>query len=174
LACFPFAKAKNPWLHFSMPQIFDVCIVGGGITGLAAAYYLQKKSPLSYVLLESAPRFGGKIQTDVLENSSGEQFLLEKGPDSFLSQKPWALALVKELGLESELIATAPSSRGFCIWRNNRANPMPEGVLTMVPTQMWPFLRSPLISPLGKLRMGLAAGQPVQLQTVHQFAVGAN
>jgi len=83
-------------------------IVGGGIAGLAAAYRVQeefdkKDIPLQCTILEAAPRFGGKIHT---ERQSG--FVFERGPDSFISQKPWAIDLCKKIGLGDRLVGTNP------------------------------------------------------------------
>ncbi len=147
-----------------MPQRYDVCIVGGGITGLAAAYYLERisrQSSVSYAILEASAAFGGKIQTDQLRTPDGE-FLLEKGPDSFLTQKPWALQLAKALCLEEELIPINADARGFCVLKRGRPQPI------------LPFLLSPVISPLGKLRMGLEPFVPhrkdISDESVAQFA----
>jgi oxygen-dependent protoporphyrinogen oxidase len=132
-----------------------VVIVGGGITGLAAAYYVQKKSqasgrPVRYTLLERARNLGGKI---VSQRTGG--FLVEGGPDCFLTRKPWALALCRELGLEDDLIGTNEERRKVYVLSGGRLHPLPEGVMLIVPTQFLPFATSRLISIRGKLRMGL-------------------
>jgi len=129
---------------------FDVLIIGGGITGLAAAHYL---GDTSFALLEASPHVGGKIHSERVQ-ADGHAFLLEHGPDSFLTSKPWALALLKELGLESEIIHTAPS-RTVYVYKNKRLIPMPEGLSLIIPTRIMPFLTSSLISWSGKLRAGL-------------------
>jgi oxygen-dependent protoporphyrinogen oxidase len=132
-----------------------VVIVGGGITGLAAAYYLQKKAvetgtQLRYTLLERAPILGGKIVSQQVDG-----FLVEGGPDCFLTRKPWALALCCELGLEEDMIGTNEAQRKVYVLNRGRLHPLPEGVMLVVPTQFLPFATSPLISIPGKLRMGM-------------------
>lgn len=132
-----------------------VVIIGGGIAGLATAYYLQKQArtqnlDLTYTLVESAPTFGGKINTKLTDG-----LVIEGGPDSFISQKPWAYQLCRELGLEDRLIGTNDERRKVYILHKGRLRPLPDGVMLIVPTRFMPFALSPLISPWGKLRMGL-------------------
>jgi oxygen-dependent protoporphyrinogen oxidase len=128
-------------------------VIGGGISGLAAAYALQKYEgkDANYLLLESSDRLGGKIVT-----YAGEGFLIEGGPDSFLTQKRAALDLCRELGLGDQLIGsnhtTTPSTY---VLSNGKLHPMPEGMMLMTPTMILPILRTKLISWPGKLRMGL-------------------
>jgi protoporphyrinogen/coproporphyrinogen III oxidase len=137
-----------------------VAIIGGGITGLAAAYFLEaaaqeQKLPVSYSLLEQSDRWGGKIRTEMVAEFADEPFVVEGGPDSFITQKPWALQLAHRLGLEEELLPTNDAGRQIYVLNKGQATPLPEGVLLIVPTKLKPFVLSPLISPLGKLRMGL-------------------
>jgi oxygen-dependent protoporphyrinogen oxidase len=132
-----------------------VAIIGGGITGLVAAYALQKGAreaglPVTFTLFESAGRLGGKILT---ETSGG--FVVEGGPDSFLLQKPWAAQLALELGLEDEMIGTNPALRKLYVVNRGRLTPMPDGLMLIIPTRFMPFITSPLISWPGKLRMGM-------------------
>src|SRR5512140_1605355 len=128
-----------------------VAIIGGGIAGLATAYYLQERGrgAVEYTLIESAPRFGGKI-VSARENG----FVVEGGPDSFLTTKPAALELCRALGLGDELIGTNDAGRKVFVWSRGKLRAMPDGVMLIVPTKFSPFVRSSLISPLGKLRMG--------------------
>ncbi len=130
-------------------------IVGGGITGLAAAYYLRKKAdeaglPLRYTLLERAPELGGKIVSE----EAGD-FLIDGGPDCFITRKPWGVSLCRELGLGDDLIGTNDERRKTYVLSDGRLVPMPEGVMLIIPTRFLPFVTSPLISLPGKLRMGL-------------------
>jgi oxygen-dependent protoporphyrinogen oxidase len=132
-----------------------VAIIGGGIAGLATAYYVQEQArqadlPLTYSLIESAPTFGGKIVTDVQDG-----FVIEGGPDSFISQKPAALRLCRELGLGDRLLGTNDARRKVYVLDGGRLRPLPDGVMLVVPTRFTPFALSPLISPTGKLRMGM-------------------
>ncbi|MCL4562769.1 MAG: protoporphyrinogen oxidase [Chloroflexi bacterium] len=132
-----------------------VVIVGGGITGLAAAYALQEQSrkaniPTRFTLLESSDRFGGKILT---EHVGG--FTIEGGPDCYIRQKPWATELCQSLGLGGELIGTNDERRKTFVVQKQRLTPLPDGVMLIVPTRITPFITSSLISWPGKLRMGL-------------------
>ncbi len=128
-----------------------VIIIGGGIAGLATAYYLQQQpDPPTYTLIERAPRLGGKIVTNTADG-----FVIEGGPDSFISQKPWAYQLCRELGLEDRLVGTNDARRKTYVVHKGGLKPLPDGVMLIVPTKLTPFALSPLISPLGKLRMGL-------------------
>ncbi|MHB1023139.1 MAG: protoporphyrinogen oxidase [Acidobacteriaceae bacterium] len=127
-------------------------IIGGGITGLATAFYLQEyaRGAADYVLLESSPRLGGKI-TSARENG----FTVEGGPDSFLTQKTAILDLCRALGLEDQLIGSNTTKSATYVWSREHLHPMPEGMMLMAPTMILPFLRSRLISWRGKLRMGM-------------------
>lgn len=125
-------------------------IVGGGITGLTAAYYLQKgiarqSLSLDFTLLEASNRLGGKVQTDVHNG-----FVMEKGPDSFLARKVSAVELVKDLGMENQLVRNR-TGQSYILHRN-RLCPIPEGAVMGVPTRLLPFVRSSLFSPAGKVR----------------------
>jgi oxygen-dependent protoporphyrinogen oxidase len=138
-----------------MPDRKKVVIVGGGISGLSCAYHLQEGAkeaslPIDIELIEADSRLGGKIQTERREG-----FVLEGGPDSFITQKRWGLDLCRKLGLEERLIRTASLPKKFFLLRSGRLHPIPEGMLLMLPGQIVPFALSPIVSPLGKLRMSL-------------------
>jgi oxygen-dependent protoporphyrinogen oxidase len=132
-----------------------VAIIGAGIAGLSTAYYLHKLSqqggqPLKIALLEKERRMGGSILTE-----EADGFLMEGGPDCFLSEKPWALRLCQELGLEKEVVGTNQKfRRTFILWAG-RLHEIPEGFMLLAPTSLWPFVASSLFSLSGKLRMGL-------------------
>lgn len=139
----------------SARRIPHVIVIGGGIAGLSTAYYLQKQaraagSPVSCTLIEQEHRLGGKILTERIGG-----FVIEGGPDSFLTQKPWGLQLARELGLGDQIIGTNEGQRKVFVLHRGRLQPLPDGVMLIVPTKFMPFVLSPLISPLGKLRMGL-------------------
>ncbi len=128
-----------------------IVIIGGGIAGLAAAYRLTRLTPQPrIILLESAPRLGGKIVT---ERSDG--FIIEGGPDSFLGFKPRGVGLCRELGLEARLHGPNDKVRGSYIMRGGKLYELPEGLTGLIPTRLGPLLKTGLLSPLGKLRMGL-------------------
>jgi oxygen-dependent protoporphyrinogen oxidase len=129
-----------------------VIVIGGGITGLATAYRLQRADPtLQITLVEREPRLGGTIVTH-----QADGFTVEGGPDSFLArQKPWGLQLVHELGLGGRLIGTNDARRAVYLLRRGRLRRMPDGLMLVVPTRFLPFALTPLVSPLGKARMAL-------------------
>ena len=130
-------------------------VIGGGITGLTAAYRLQREAtardiPLDVTLLEATGRVGGVIQT---EHRDG--FLIEHGPDAFISTKPAAKALCEELGIADQFIGTNSEVRRSFVVRKGVLNPVPEGFYMMAPGSLKPFLKTPLFSWRGKLRMAM-------------------
>ena len=130
-------------------------VVGGGITGLAAAHRAvelarERSTELELTLVEGRDRLGGTIAT---ERAGG--FLVEAGPDSFLSEKPWALALCRRLGVEHRLVRTEDRFRKVFVWRGGRLHPLPDGFQLLAPTKLAPFVKSGLFSWPGKLRMAL-------------------
>jgi oxygen-dependent protoporphyrinogen oxidase len=126
-----------------------VAVIGAGISGLSAAYDLTRAGG-DCTIFEKLPRAGGVIETRVTEGCT-----LESGPDSFLSTKPAALALIKELGLEGEVIGSNDHQRVTYIWKGNALVALPEGVMMIVPSRVMPVLKTPLLSWSTKLRMGL-------------------
>lgn len=129
-------------------RINRIVVVGGGISGLAAAHRLIALGQTNVTLIEASQRLGGTIQTEFRDG-----FLIERGPDSFISEKPEALELAKRLGLESQLIQTNEKYRRSFIVRNGRLRPVPEGFQLLAPSRMWPFLTSDIFSVAGKMRM---------------------
>ncbi len=123
-----------------------ITIIGGGIAGLAAAWYLQQ-ADIEYTLLEASDRFGGLIHT-VYEHDC----IIEFGPDAFITRKPWALTLAKELGLEGSLIPVNKTPERIYVLVNGQLVPLPDGLGLFVPTNIPAFLRSPLLSWAGKIR----------------------
>lgn len=124
-----------------------VAIVGGGIAGLAAAWELQQQG-IAYTLLEASGRFGGKIVT---EHRDG--FIIEGAADSFLTAKPWALRLAREIGLGGRLVPTNPEQRTVYVLRHGRLHPFPAGMRLIVPVDPAGLLASKLVSGEGKRRM---------------------
>ena len=134
---------------------YNVAIIGGGISGLATAWYLQQAG-VSYTILESSDRWGGKIQTEeTAVPDTTTPFILESGPDSFLTQKPWAWQLARELGMDDRFLPTNDHMRQVFVLNKGKPTPLPDGVMLIVPTKVTPFALSPLISWPGKLRMGM-------------------
>lgn len=123
-------------------------VVGAGIAGLAAAYEIaQAGAPV--VLLEAAARVGGKIHSDELAGA-----VIEGGPDSFVTNKPGALELVRELGLEGELMPTSKTNKDVFVFSRGRLRRLPDGLMLMAPTKVLPFLLSDIIPFCSKIRMG--------------------
>lgn len=131
-----------------------VAVVGGGIAGLTAALTLQERGA-EVTLYEASARLGGKIYTDRVCD-----FIIDTGPDSFLSTKPAALQLIEQLGLGDTVINTLPDGGGTFILRNGRLMPLPEGLTLLVPADVRAILRTPLLSPLGKARMAVDIAIP--------------
>nr|WP_119341337.1 protoporphyrinogen oxidase [Meiothermus hypogaeus] len=128
-----------------------LAIVGGGAAGLSAAYYARQAAPdLEITLLEADTRLGGKITT-VREGG----FVLEGGPDAVVRYKPWALALMQDLGLEADLVSTLPARPSALIHNGREALPIPPGLQMVVPGDLGALARSPLLSPFGKARATL-------------------
>jgi oxygen-dependent protoporphyrinogen oxidase len=128
-----------------------VAIIGGGISGLSALEHLTRAAPsLQVTLLEASPRLGGHIRTE----RQGE-FLMEAGPDVILGAKPAAVELAKRVGLGDRLHGTNPKVRGSYILSGRRLLTMPDGLTGLVPSRFMPFATTPLVSPVGKLRVGL-------------------
>jgi protoporphyrinogen/coproporphyrinogen III oxidase len=129
-----------------------IAIIGGGISGLSAAYVIEEKrrsgTPVEYVLFESQPRLGGVLVTERVEGC-----LVEAGPDSFLTEKPWAADLCTQVGLGDQLIGSNDSERKTYILVKNKLVVMPDGLMFMVPTKIMPTVLSPLFSARTKLRM---------------------
>ena len=148
-----------------------VVIIGGGITGLAAAFALTERAsgrvpPITCTLIEADDRLGGKILTDRVGG-----FVIEGGPESFLSQKPWAMELCRQLGLSERLIGTNPERRHTFVLSRGRLRDLPEGLVMGLPTKLAPFLKSDLLSWAGKCRIAAELLLP-QFRERHQMEVG--
>ena len=144
-----------------MPDL-KVAIVGGGIAGLTAAFVLQEQARLAgcslhCTLIESSTEWGGKIVTHRVTDS-----ILEAGPDSFLSQKPWGIELCTKLGIVDRLINTDPAHKKTFVYSRGRMRELPEGLVVIVPQRLGPFLRSGLLSWSGLARMGMDLWLPAK------------
>jgi oxygen-dependent protoporphyrinogen oxidase len=140
----------------------NIVVIGGGIAGLSAGYYLQKKAhqqglQLDLSLLEAGQDWGGKITTD-----RHEGFVIEGGPDTFLATKPAGVGLCRELGLEARLQGTNPDQRNTYVLHRGELEPLPDGLTMMIPTRFGPMIRTGLLSWLAKARMGLDFFLPPQ------------
>jgi oxygen-dependent protoporphyrinogen oxidase len=122
-----------------------IAILGGGISGLTAAYELEKSrlagATIDWRLYESSNRLGGIIQT-----THQDGFILEGGPDAWVTEKPWARTLAIELGLEAELIDSNDATRKTYIYLDNTLQPIPDNMRMMVPTDLAALDHSPLFS----------------------------
>jgi oxygen-dependent protoporphyrinogen oxidase len=127
----------------------DAIVAGGGISGLSAAYYLTRAG-VPVTLVEKEPRLGGVMQTESVEGCT-----LELGPDSFLAAKPWALELIRDLGIEADVIGSNDHLRKSYILKHGRLAPLPDGLMMVVPTKVLPLLASPLVGWGTRIRMGL-------------------
>lgn len=131
-----------------------VAIVGGGITGLAAAFVLhrarQEGKPVDYLLIEKEQRVGGKILTEEIDG-----FVIEGGPDCFVSEKPGVFNLSGMVGIEDRIMGSSDAARRTFVLSGGRLLELPEGLMSLVPTKIIPFALSPLISWPGKFRMAM-------------------
>ncbi|QGQ95379.1 protoporphyrinogen oxidase [Paenibacillus psychroresistens] len=133
----------------------NIVILGGGITGLSAAFYVQRffrehNLPITITLIEQSAGLGGKIST---LHKAG--FVIEKGPDSFLARKLPMIELTQELGLEDQLVATNPQAKKTYILHQGQLHRMPAGLMLGIPTQFMPLIKTGLLSLKGKARAGL-------------------
>ena len=145
----------------------NVTIVGGGLTGLTAAYYLGHAKPdWNIILYEQAPRFGGKIQTQRVDD-----FVVELGPDSYLGRKTEMTDLIYDLGLGDTLVSNE-TGQAF-VYDKGSIHPIPGGSIMGIPTEMMPFVKATLISWPGKLRAGLDYfKKPYQLDKNGDVSIG--
>lgn len=129
-----------------------VAIIGGGISGLSAAMTLERArasgAPLDYRIYEAGPRLGGVLLTEHIDGC-----VVEGGPDSFLTEKSWGLDFVRSLGLGDQLISSNDAERKTYILVKGRLEPIPDGLMFMVPTRILPIVTSRLFSLPAKIRM---------------------
>lgn len=137
----------NTKMHIPIKTETCVAIIGGGIAGLAAAWYLQQQGK-RYVLLEASSRYGGLLRSERYDGHT-----IEYGPDAFITRKPWAYDLAHEIGLGNQIIAVNNTPERIYILADGQLVPMPDGLRLLVPTDIPAFLESPLLSWGGKLRL---------------------
>jgi protoporphyrinogen/coproporphyrinogen III oxidase len=135
-------------------HVYRIAIVGGGISGLSSAFYIRKLCKeqgvrVEITLIEQSDRLGGKVAT-----LHRDGCVIERGPDSFLARKLPIIDLTLELGIEDELTAMNPKAKSFIIHRR-KLHSMPQGLVLGIPTEVMPFVRTSLISPLGKARAAM-------------------
>jgi oxygen-dependent protoporphyrinogen oxidase len=121
-----------------------VAVIGGGTSGLAAAYTLararQAGAPIEEMLIEASPWLGGVVRTETVDG-----FVIEAGPDSFLAEKPQAAAMARELGLAGDLMGSNDHARRTYILHGGRLLPLPDGLMFLVPTRLWPMVTTRLL-----------------------------
>lgn len=149
-----------------------VAIIGGGIAGLAAAYELEKARAagkgITYDLFEARTRLGGSLASEIVNGA-----VLELGPDSFLTEKPAAAELCRELGLGSELLPSNDAARKTYIVVRNRLVALPDGLMFLVPTKLIPTALTPLFSLATKARMAFELLHPPRLHDGEDETVAA-
>jgi len=136
-----------------------IAIIGGGIAGLAAAYELEKAhkagAPVSYTLFEARERLGGSLSSEIVDGA-----VIERGPDSFLTEKPAAAELCRELGLGDQLLPSNDANRKTYILVRNRLVALPDGLMFLIPTKLVPTALTQLFSVSTKIRMALELLHP--------------
>lgn len=131
------------------PTLRRIAVIGGGITGLAAAQRLASRSDNTHIVVfESSQRLGGIIRTETADG-----FLMELGPDSFITNKPGAIQLCSEIGFRDQLIPTDSRFRRSLVLRKGKPIPVPDGFMLMAPTKPWAILTTPILSFAGRLRL---------------------
>ena len=131
-------------------KVRRVAVIGGGVAGLAAAYTLararQSGAPVEEMLFEASPWLGGVIRTETVDG-----FVVEAGPDSFLAEKPQAAAMARVLGLGNDLMGSNDHARRTYIAHRGRLVPLPDGLMFLVPTRLWPMITTRLLPLSAKL-----------------------
>jgi oxygen-dependent protoporphyrinogen oxidase len=140
-----------------------VVIVGGGISGLAAAHALEAQSTsVAVTLLEASDRLGGTLRSERWTLHDAE-LVLDVGADGWVASKPQATALARKVGLAERLLNTIPDNRGLYLAWNGKLRRMPEGLVLGVPTRWKPVLESELFTAAGKARMLLEPYIPARV-----------
>ncbi len=137
-----------------------ILIIGGGVAGLGAAYKIRRAEAeghgLDFLLIEKENRLGGKIQTEIVPDpSNGGAFIVDGGPDCFLTEKPACHRIAKLLGIFDDELPTDDSKRRTWILSRGRLHALPDGLMMFAPTKFLPFVTTGLFSWPGKIRMAL-------------------
>ena len=137
-----------------------IIIIGGGVAGLGAAYKVRRAASeghdVEFVLLEKDPRLGGKILTEIVPDPAGKgSFIVDGGPDCFLTEKPTCHRIAKLMGIFDEELPTDDSRRKTWILSRGKLHQMPDGVMMFAPTKFVPFATTGLFSWPGKIRMAM-------------------
>ncbi|TCI53384.1 protoporphyrinogen oxidase [Exiguobacterium sp. SH1S21] len=155
-----------------MNRLNNIAIIGGGITGMAAAYY-AKQAGAHVTLYESSDRIGGKIKTVYRDG-----FVLECGPDGYMARKPTLTELITELGLDEQLVRSQTGTS--YIYVRNKLRQMPNGSVMGIPTKFWPMVKTDLFTWRGKARAGMDlvlprvyAGEDISLDTFFRTRLGS-
>ena len=153
-------------------ESMKTAIIGGGIAGLAAAYELERArasgAAVDYTLFEAREQLGGVLATEIVGGA-----VFERGPDSFLTEKPAAAELCRELGLAADLILSNDAARKTYIVVKNKLVPLPDGLMFLIPTKLIPTALTPLFSLGTKIRMGLELLHPPRPSGVDDESVAA-
>jgi protoporphyrinogen/coproporphyrinogen III oxidase len=147
------------------PAAPHLVVIGAGISGLSAAWFARQAAEragmrLRLTVLEAADRCGGKLWTDEISGFGATPFRMEASADGFLVRKPWALALARQLSLDDEILYSRPETANTRVWHAGALTRLPAGLTLLPPTRLTPFLRSPLFSVRGKLRVLLELALP--------------
>ena len=149
-----------------------IAVIGAGIAGLAASYELEKAraagATVDYTLFEGRNRLGGSLASEIVNGA-----VLERGPDSFISEKPAAAELCRELGLGAELLPSNDAERKTYVLVRNRLVPLPDGLMFLVPTKLIPTALTRLFSFSTKVRMALELLHPPRRNDRGDEAVAA-
>jgi oxygen-dependent protoporphyrinogen oxidase len=140
-------------------EVQRILIVGGGVAGLGAAYKVSRAASEGYdvdfVLFEKDARLGGKIQTEIVRDASEDKFIVDGGPDCFLTEKPACHRIAKLLGIFDDELPTDESRKRTWILSRGKLHQMPDGIFMFAPTKFFPFATTGLFSWHGKMRMAM-------------------
>ncbi len=145
---------------YTEDQMKRIIVIGGGVAGLGAAFKIRRAASEGYgvdfFLVEKDPRLGGKILTEIVRDPSGEGvFIVDGGPDCFLTEKPACHRIAKLLGIFEDELRTDESKKRTLIFSRGKLHPLPDGIMMFAPTKFLPFITTGLFSWSGKIRMAM-------------------